>query len=283
MDMNKPLREQSPFIPFPYIDKYPKDEHGDIYPSTHKYDYDYEDPKKFVYRPKNFAFKFKRFFIRTFAFLIGEPIVRFRYGIKIVGKKNYRLHKKEMKEGFITVCNHVLPWDCLAVSATRMGRFPEFPMWQAGFESTIGPLLRSYGGFPVVKTVHGVMNAYIAMRAVIKEHKWLHVYPEAACWNNYAPLREFKDGTFRLAYELGTPVFPLVISYRPRHGFFKLYCRKDPLVTLKIGEPQYALKTLSRADGTKELLNRVHLKMIQMAGLVNEKENEELKKLYSYQ
>ena len=281
--MKSPLKASSPYVPFPYIERYPADEHGDIYPSKHKYDFAYEDPKKFVYRPKNFAFKVKRFFVRTFGFLIGETVVRFRYGLRIEGKKNYRLHKKEMKNGFITVCNHVLPWDCLAVSATRMGRFPEFPMWQAGFESTIGPLLRSYGGFPVVKTVHGLLNAYLSMRAVLKEHKWLHVYPEAACWNNYVPFREFKDGTFRLAYESGVPVFPLAISFRPRKGLFRLYCRKDSLVTLKIGAPEYAKKDLTRDEAVKELSARVHLKMVHLAGIADEKQNEELKKLYSYQ
>jgi 1-acyl-sn-glycerol-3-phosphate acyltransferase len=269
------------FIPQPTVPAFPKDEHGDVFISKHKHDYNYED-SSFKFRPKNFWFRIKRFFVRIFGLLIGETVVLVSYGLKVKGRKNLHKHKAELKNGYITISNHVFSLDCLGVSAANFGHFPEYPMWKDGFESSLGKLLQAYGGFPVVRTVRSLPKAYTCMKEVVNEKRWLQVYPEAACWFFYVPIREFEVGTFRLAYETGAPVIPLGFSFRPRHGIYKLWNRKEPLVTITVGEPLYANKELSREEASKELRDRAHLAVIHLCGIKDETENEELKKRYSY-
>lgn len=155
-------------------------------------------------------------------------------------------------------------------------------MWQDGFESFLGTMLQAYGGFPVVKTPYGWTKAYQCMKNVLVEKKWLHVYSEAACWYYYVPIRDFLNGTFRLAYGTKCPIIPLAFSFRKRRGLSRLFFSKEPLVTLRIGEPLYADQNLSRSDAVVKLREEVHLAMVLLSGLNGEQENQSLKSHYSY-
>jgi 1-acyl-sn-glycerol-3-phosphate acyltransferase len=204
---------QGVYLPKTPISAFPVNEHGDVFPTEKTRTFDYEKEAEKIYRPRGFFFKLKRFFIRLTGILVGESVVYFRYHLRIEGKAILREHKALLKEGYITVANHVFPLDCLAVSAIRFFRVPEFPIWQDGFESSSGGMYQAYGGFPVVKTPYGLEKSYQCMKDVLLEKKWLHVYPEAACWYYYVPFREFLNGTFRLAYETGAPIFPMAFSF----------------------------------------------------------------------
>jgi 1-acyl-sn-glycerol-3-phosphate acyltransferase len=280
--MDKAVPSELPFIPKTTIPFFPIDEHGDVFPSKHKYDFDYENPKKFQWRPKTFWFRFKRFWIRFVGAIVAIPLCNVTYGLKVENRSVWHRHKKELKNGYISICNHVFPWDAIGISGSHYGHFPEFPMWRDGFESTIGPMMRSFGGFPVVKTIHGIAHVWVAMKEVLAEKKWLHVYPEAACWYFYVPIREFLPGTFRLAYETGCPIIPMAYSFRPRRGIFKLWHRKEPLCTLHIGEPLYADQRLPRDEAVAALQAQAHLTIVHLAGIKDEAQNLELKKLYQY-
>lgn len=269
------------YFPEPPIPFYPKDEHGDVFISKHQRDFDYESPS-FVYRPKNFSFRAKRFFARLFAQFVSFFVFYVYYGFQIRNRKVYRRHKKELQKGYISVCNHVFSLDCLGIALSRAPHCPEFPMWKDGFESSLGAMLQCFGGFPVVRTIHGIARAYRAMKEVVKEKKWLQVYPEAACWFYYVPVREFENGSFRLAYEIGAPILPMGYSFRKRRGFFRLFGSKTPLLTLSIGEPLYADRSLSREEAVKKLLEETHLSVLHLCGIADEKSNEEYKKLYVY-
>jgi 1-acyl-sn-glycerol-3-phosphate acyltransferase len=271
-----------PFVPTPPISAFPRDEHGDVFPTKKTRTFDYEKQAASIYRPHNILFKLKRLAYRAIGLAVGEPVVFFRYHLKIENRSVFHRHRAELKDGFITVANHVFPLDCLAVSAVRPFRVPEFPIWQDGFESSNGGMYQAYGGFPVVKNAEGWEKAYRCMKEVLLEKKWLHVYPEAACWYYYVPIREFLNGTFRLAYETGRPITPLAFSFRKREGLAKLFFAKEPLVTLRIGEPLYAKKELSLSEAVVDLRKRIHASMVALAGLSGEKENAELKKRYSY-
>lgn len=267
------------YIPKSKIERFPNKEDSHIIHSVHKYDYDYN---KLNIRPKSFFFRLKRFFLYVVILIIVTPMTYIRFGLVIKNKKVYKKHKKEIKDGYITISNHVFPWDFLCLLATRYGRFPEFPMWQEGFEGKGGKLYQAVGGFPVVNTITGYKKTLDAMKDVLFERKWLHIYPEAACWQYYVPLREFKEGCFRLAYETAKPIIPIGISYRKAHGFFLLYKRNKPLITLTIGEPMYADKTLSMKEARKKLKDECFLKMLELCGISSIEENNELKKKYEY-
>jgi 1-acyl-sn-glycerol-3-phosphate acyltransferase len=276
------LTLDEPFIPFTPIKAFPKNEHGDVYPTKKCRSFDYEKEAKAIYRPKTFFFKLRRFFTRLTGIVVGHFVVYFRYHLKVEGRRILKTHKRELKNGFLTVANHVFPIDCVAVTTIRHFRVPEFPVWQDGFESNQGAMFQAFGGFPVVKTPCGLEKAYQCMKDVLKEKKWLHVYPEAACWYYYVPIREFLNGTFRLAYEMDTPVFPLVFSFRKRTGFAKIFFPKEPLITLRIGEPHYPDKSLEKSLAIVKLRDEVHLSMVHLEGITNEARNAELKKRYSY-
>lgn|SRR5574344_200052 len=271
-----------PYIPFSPIKAFPKDEHGDVYPTKKSRSFDYEKQAKAIYRPTTFLFRVRRFLTRLTGILVGHFVVYFRYHLRIEGKSVLKAHKKEIHNGFLTVANHVFPIDCVAVTTIRPFHVPEFPVWQDGFESTQGAMYQAFGGFPVVKTPYGLEKAYQCMKEVLQEKKWLHVYPEAACWYYYVPIREFLNGTFRLAYELDTPVFPLVFSFRKRAGFAKILFPKEPLITLRIGEPIYPDKSLEKSLAVVKLRDQVHLRMVQLEGIADETMNLELKKRYRY-
>jgi len=273
---------EEPFLPNTPISFYPRDEHGDVYPTRKTRSFDYVKDANLVYRPSCFSFRLKRVLFRLVGLAVGEPVVFFRYLLSIKGRKIFREHKRELKEGFITMANHVFPLDCLAVSAIRPFRVPEFPMWQDGFESSQGAMMQAYGGFPVVKNPYGYEKAYRCMKDVLQEKKWLHVYPEAACWYYYVPIRSFLNGAFRLAYETKRPIFPLAFSFRKRRGICRLFFSKEPLVTLRIGQPVYADTSLSQGEAIVKLRDEVHLAMVLLSGLNSEKQNQELKHHYSY-
>lgn len=283
MDEDLLFALNEPFLPKTPIAFFPRDEHGDVFPTRQSRSFDYEKDAAKIYRPKTFFFKAKRVLYRLVGLAVGEPVVFFRYGLKIRNRRVFREHKKEFKEGYITVANHVFPLDCLAVSAVRPFRVPEFPIWQDGFESSSGGMYQAYGGFPVVKTPYGWEQAYRCMKEVLLEKKWLHVYPEAACWYYYVPIREFLNGTFRLAYETKRPIIPLAFSFWKRQGIARLFFSKEPLVRLEIGEPLYANSALSLSEAVVDLRNRVHAAMVTLAGITSEAQNAELKKHYHYQ
>jgi 1-acyl-sn-glycerol-3-phosphate acyltransferase len=273
---------EEPFIPFTPIIAFPQNEHGDVYPTRKVRSFDYQKDAKKVYRPRYLSFRLKRLLFRSIGLAVGEPVVYFRYLLHVEGRNILREHKKELRDGFLTMANHVFPLDCLAVSALRPFRVPEFPMWQDGFESSQGAMMQAYGGFPVVKTPQGYEQAYRCMKDVLLEKKWLHVYPEAACWYYYVPIREFLAGAFRLAYETKRPIFPLAFSFRKRRGLAKLLFRKEPLVTLRVGEPIYADQSLGQGEAILKLRNEVHSEIVRLSGLLNEEQNQALKKRYSY-
>ena len=239
---------------------------------VHEYVYD----KDFMYRLKGAKYKALRFLYKLGLIVLIQPMCRLRYGLKIVGKKNIRQYKKLNKNGMLSICNHTTEWDFLFVSKSRYFRFPEFPAWQEGIESKQGMLYRVAGGIPMPKSsLHGMYYSYQAMKEVIKEKGWLHVFPEAACWSFYPAVRPFQIGTFKLAYEMDMPILVMAVTYRKPGGLYKLF-KKHPNAALHIGKPVCINKELNKNDAIADLMNRCRLEMISLIGLKSEEENQKL-------
>ena len=60
----------------------------------------------------------------------------------------------------------------------------------------------------------------------------------------------------------------MVITYRPRTGLYKYFNKTQPLYTINIGEPIYPNFELLRKEAVEEMRERVHAKMVEMAGIV---------------
>ena len=259
---------------------YPNFEHGHMFPSKIKQEFIYDE--NFEYRVKSPKRKFLRFWVEFVIWFIAPILVFFMFKPKYVNKKTFKKHKEELKNGYMTISNHVFPWDNIVLRTIRPFRRVEMPIWKEGAESTAGEMYRLSGGIAVPFSMRGIYYCMKNMEEVIKEKGWLHVYPEAACWEYYCPIREFKDGTFKIAVDHKVPVFPIAYSFRPATGLFKLWMGKKPLVNVNIGEPLYADPKLSGKEASKDLCDRIRQECIKLAGIENEENNELLKKTYKY-
>ena len=259
---------------------YPDDEHGHMFPCKIVAPADYT--KDYEFRVTSKGRKFKRFFVEWILFLFGPILTYFRFAPKYTHKKMLKKFKKDLKNGFITISNHVFPWDNIVLRNINKFNRVEMPIWKEGAESSAGGLYRLAGGITLPSDLKGIARCFEAMREVLKEKRWLHIYPEAACWEFYSPIREFKSGTFRLAYEFDVPVFPIAFSFRKARGLFRLWKGNRPLVNVGVGEPLYANKELDKQSSIEDLCKRVHEAIIRLAGFKNSEENEEFKKNYQY-
>ena len=95
---------------YPYPEK--TDQHYGIFKMNRGIIFD----KDYPYVDNSRSFKFKRFWVRLLCRIIVFPfMVPPKTGLKIVGKKNIKKYKEELKNGFVTVSNHVHDWDYLCI------------------------------------------------------------------------------------------------------------------------------------------------------------------------
>ena len=255
---------------------YPDIDYAHMIKSVKKYDYNYD--ASFMYRLRGFKYKFIRFWIKVVMIILVQPICLIRYALIIKGKKNIRkYYKLTNTKSMISICNHTTEWDTIFVLLTRYFHFSEFPIWQEGAESKSGMLYREVGGLVMpITSSHGMAYAYKAMADVVKEGKWLHVFPEAACWAFYPAVRTFQPGAFKLAYETNKPILPMGVSYRKPKGIYKLF-KKQPNAKICIGEPLQVNYDLPKKDAIIDLMTRSRLAVMNLIGIDNEKENEEIR------
>jgi len=221
-------------------------------------DYPYVDTSK--------KFKRKRFWfnivLRTVAFLI----TRIRLGLKVEGRKNLKANKEVIKNGLITVCNHVHMWDFLGILASIKPYHPYHLSWDKNVRGENGKLIRLIGGIPIpVNDLRGSYAFTKQVKEMIESGGLLHLYPEGSMWEYYAKIRPFKEGAFFFAYKTGRPVLPLAYSYR-KPGFIRAKIFKQiATFTLHIGTPIYPNMDLPKDEAIKDLAIRVHEAMVELA------------------
>ena len=268
-------KQNVPYIHDPNL-KYPDTDFVHMIETPKCFDYNYD--KDFPYRLKDKKSKFMKFLFHVVILLVVKPFVYFRYLLIIEGKKNYRAYKKLAKrKAMITISNHTTEWDSLMVMTSRFFHFFEFPMWQEGAEGKSGFFYRYAGGIVLpTSSYKGMQYAYEAMREVVREDKWLHVFPEAACWAFYPAIRKFGIGTFKLAVEENLPILPMVVKYRKPNFVWKIF-KKHPNAKLIIGEPVVPDIALDTKERINDLHDRCRNEMMSLLGL-DEHSNEELRK-----
>ena len=192
---------------------------------------------EYPYINKSKGYKFMRgiywFLINTIVF----PITRLSHGLKIYGKKNYKKHKAELKNGAITISNHVFYWDYLCVLKAIRPHLAYFPAWKTNIEGPMGGLIRLSGGIPVPSdNMHAMLKFNKAIEEVLESGKWLHFFPEGSMWFFYPDIRPLKKAVFHYAVKFDKPILPITMSFRKRRGITRLFT-KTPCVDLHIGEP----------------------------------------------
>lgn len=223
--------------------------------------------ESYPFLQKSFFFKLQRI-----AYWLGLNclvffVCRFTHGLKIYGRKNLKKHKKELKDGAITISNHVFMWDYLCVLKAIRPHLAYFPAWKKNLNGGFGSWIRMSGGIPIPEgNIRAMINFKKALDEVLESGKWLHFYPEGSMWIYYPDIRPLKKGVFQLAVKHRKPIIPIALSFRPRRGVFKLIGKK-PLVDLHIGEPLYADETLSPREAAEKLQREAYHVMQTMCGI----------------
>lgn len=223
--------------------------------------------ENYDYMPSGAWFKIKRTLVAVLLHLIVFPITHLTHGLKIYGRKNLRAHRKELKNGAITISNHVFMWDYLCVLKAIRPHISYFPAWKPNFESGFSPFMRILGGMPIPEgDIHAMRAFKRGMDKVLEGGKWLHVFPEGSLWYFYPDIRPLKLAVFTYAVKYDKPLIPISMSFRQRKGIRRIF-GKGPFVDLHIGEPLYADKSLSPKKAAEELRARAYHIMQEMNGI----------------
>jgi 1-acyl-sn-glycerol-3-phosphate acyltransferase len=210
-------------------------------------------------------------FLTYVAIFLAAPIAsRLRFGFKIEGRNILRKYRKLLKDGAMTVCNHVQRWDFLYVMLAVRYRMVYFPVWKEQLRGPDRHLIRRAGGIPIPDTIQTMKYFNKAFDEIHARKKWIHAFPERSRFDYFQPIRPFKKGVFTMAQRYNLPVLPLAISYRkPRFPWSVLRKKKIPLITIRIGEPITFDETLSRKEAVQKMRKDCHEAVVRLAGINN--------------
>ena len=223
----------------------------------------------YTYLDKSLKFKIWHLLIYLITWFVTFPLNRIRFGLKIEGREKIRRYRKLFTDGMMTVCNHVHRWDMLCVLQAMRYRKAWIPMYAQAFNGKDGFLMKHIGGIAIPDNYSGLRKFDQALDELHAKKKWIHIFPESCSWYNYAPLRPFKTGAFNMAYKYALPIIPMVITFRPRTGWRKLFSDSGPLLTIHVGDPIVPDLSENRKEETARLRDLAHKTMLDMAGIVS--------------
>ena len=223
----------------------------------------------YTYLDKSLKFKLLNSLIYFVAWVVAFPLNRIRFGLKIEGREKIRRNRKLFANGVMTVCNHVHRWDMICVLQAMRYRKAWIPMYSEPFRGNDGFIMKAVGGIAIPDNFGGLKKFDQAFDELLSRKQWIHVFPESCSWKFYAPLRPFRLGTFNMAYKYSLPVVPLMISFRPRTGWRKLFGNGEPLLTIHVGDPIVPDSKASRKEEIVRLRELAHKAMCEMAGIVS--------------
>ena len=223
------------------------------------------DPKKIKKLRRHFVCRSKifRFFSWIFYYCLAVPLLflylKLFFGLKVCGRQNL---KKIRKTGAITVSNHVYLLDCAMNAIALWPKKVIFTSLGSNFKIPLaGWVLRLAGVMPIADNRQEMPVFLEELKRLLKKRRLVHMYAEGHLINYYAGLREFNKGAFLFACEAQVPVLPLVISWRKRRGWFKLFFPSKPCPTITVGEPVEADYILMKVNQIKDLQKRTTERM----------------------
>lgn len=223
----------------------------------------------YTYLDKSFKFKILNAFMYFVAWFIAFPLNRIRFGLKIEGRDKIRKNSKLFANGVMTICNHVHRWDMICVLQAMRYRRAWIPMYSQPFNGKDGFVMKAVGGIAIPDNYKGLRKFEQALNELHEQKQWIHIFPESCSWNFYAPLRPFKTGAFNMAYRYSLPVVPMIISFRPRTGWRKLFGKGEPLLTIHVGDPIIPDLSKNRKEEVTRMCDVAHRTMLDMAGIVS--------------
>ncbi|MBQ8100005.1 MAG: 1-acyl-sn-glycerol-3-phosphate acyltransferase [Paludibacteraceae bacterium] len=227
----------------------------------------------YPYLDDSFRFRFNNWVGYNFVLrMIVYTINRVKNGLRVRGRENLKAYRQQLKGGAITICNHCNRLDAPAVlCAVRAKRTTRIPMYAPNFNTKDRWYMWAVGGIPIPESGMQAMKLFnAAFDEFHRRGAWFHIFPEAARWDAYKPLRPFQKGAFTMAYKYDMPLIPCVITFRPRTGIYRLFGKpEEPLLTVTVGTPVLPDRTNSRKDEVNRLRLLCHSTMQQMAGITS--------------
>ena len=257
----------------PKTNKFPYPEETDQHYIKLKMDRGVVFDADYPYVDKSPLYKFKRFWFRIFLYSIVQPVVRIRLGLKVEGKENLKKHKDIIEKGVVSCCNHVHMWDFLGIVSALFPIKPYVLIWADNINGEWGKMMRLIGGIPIPESGAKATITYLkAVKNLINEGNWLHIYPEGSMWEYYKPIRPFKRGASFFAVQNDKPVLPMAYTFREPNFIRKYIFRQIATFTLHIGEPIFKDETLPKKEQEADLTKRSHAEVCKLAG-INPKDN----------
>ena len=229
--------------------------------------------ENYPYIDRSKGFRFKQWWVRLLLNLIVFPMCPLYMGLRIQNRKNLKKYKDQLKEGAITVSNHIHMWDYIAIMKAIRPRKPHVIVWAPNVRGENGPLVRMVGGIPIPD---GDLAGKVAFNKAIEDSlargEFLQIYAEGSMWECYPYIRPFKLGAASLACRTNKPILPFGFSFRKPSWFRKHIMRQEVAITLVVGEPIFKDDNLSEQEQRIDLTTRVHNAVCHLAD-VDPKEN----------
>jgi len=126
--------------------------------------------------------------------------------LKIYGKEYF-----EKGKNYIVVCNHRSFMDVPVTSPGIPGANKTIAKIEMSRIPLFGIIYKRGSVLVDRKNDESRKKSYTAMKEVLEMGLHMCIYPEGTRNKSNQPLKEFKDGAFRLAIETGKPIIPAVI------------------------------------------------------------------------
>ena len=195
------------------------------------------------------------FFYHFWRFVVAVLLAPFSfvwYGFRIKGRNN----RKALKgTGFVSVCNHVHPMDCVFINMAVMPRRLYILSLESNFRiPVINHIIKELGAVPIPTDPACTGEMLEALVTMTHSGSGVQIYPEGILRPYHNGLRSVKNGAFNLAVTAGVPLLPMAITFREPKGLYRL--KKKPCITLNILPAIYPDKNAPRADEIKNLRER---------------------------
>ncbi|MBQ3635458.1 MAG: 1-acyl-sn-glycerol-3-phosphate acyltransferase [Bacteroidales bacterium] len=260
--------EEGRYVPLDHIMYGGEDPHAHLVPFERIYEEGVDENYPYV---DNSA-KFKR--LNWLYYFQSKTLIKFlnyfRYGFRMRGKKNITGNMDILKDGAMTVCNHVFRWDMCGVFDACGWRQLRFPIFRGQMAGKDRERMVAMGGVPIPEKLSDLRKFNAAFDYYREHGFWMHFFAEESRWDFYTPIRPFKKGAFIYAYKYKLPIIPMAYSYRKRTGILKWF-GKEACVTLNVGKPILIdpEKAGNRAECIDDLRRRTHQAMVELAGIKN--------------
>jgi 1-acyl-sn-glycerol-3-phosphate acyltransferase len=192
-----------------------------------------------------------RWFIQLSRIWIGVWLPLTGVRLRVKGKENFKKN-----ENYVVVCNHNSFMDVPVMSPGIPGANKTIAKIEMARIPLFGLIYRRGSVLVDRKSEESRLKSYTYMKRVLELGMHMCIYPEGTRNKTNLPLKEFKDGAFRLAVETKKAIIPAVLfntrKVLPKHKTFFFWPSKIELHFLTPVETAHL-----SLDDTKQLKQQV--------------------------